>query len=47
MLDRKRVEAGLPTLQAAGRAPLYIETAADAAHNLGVNDPLRISLIEV
>jgi uncharacterized protein (DUF362 family) len=47
MLDRKRVEMGLPTLEAAGRAPTYIDTAADAAHNLGVNDPKRIKLIEV
>jgi uncharacterized protein (DUF362 family) len=47
MLDRKRVEAGLPTLEAAGRAPRYIDTAADATHNLGVNDPKRIKLIEV
>jgi uncharacterized protein (DUF362 family) len=47
MLDRKRVEAGLPTLAAAGRTPQYIETAADATHKLGVNDPKRIRLIEV
>lgn len=47
MLDRKRVEAGLPTLEAAGRAPHYIATAADAAHKLGVNDPQRIHLLEV
>ncbi|HEV2484161.1 MAG TPA: DUF362 domain-containing protein [Terracidiphilus sp.] len=47
MLDRKRVEAGLLTLEAAGRAPRYIETAADAAHKLGVNGPQRIRLIEV
>ncbi len=47
MLDRKRVEMGLPTLAAAGRAASYIETAADAAHKLGVSDPKRIKLIEV
>jgi uncharacterized protein (DUF362 family) len=47
ILDGKRVEVGLPTLEAAGRAPRYIETAADTAHNLGVNDPKRIKLIEV
>ena len=47
LLDRKRVEAGLPTLEAAGRAPRYIETAADTAHRLGVSDPQRIRLIEV
>jgi len=47
LLDRKRVEAGLPTLEAAGRAPRYIETAADTAHRLGVSDPQRLRLIEV
>jgi hypothetical protein len=47
MLDRKRVQAGLPTLAAAGRASRYIEVAADTQHNLGVNDPKRIQLLEV
>jgi uncharacterized protein (DUF362 family) len=47
ILNRKRVEMGLPTLEAAGRAPRYIETAADVKHKLGVNDPKRIKLIEV
>jgi len=47
MLDSKRVEAGLPKLEDAGRMPHYIETAADATHKLGVNDPQRIRLIEV
>jgi uncharacterized protein (DUF362 family) len=47
MLDRKRVEAGLPTLEAAGRTPRYIETAADATHKLGVNDPRLIRVMEV
>ena len=47
ILDRKRVEAGLPTLQAAGRQPDYIATAADAAHRLGANNPQHIHLLEV
>jgi uncharacterized protein (DUF362 family) len=47
MIDRKRVETGLPTLEAAGRPPRYIATAADATHNLGTNDPQRIHLMEV
>jgi uncharacterized protein (DUF362 family) len=47
MIDRKRVEAGLPTLTVAGRPPRYIATAADATHNLGTNDPQRIHLMEV
>ena len=47
MIDRKRVEAGMPTLEAAGRLPRYIATAADATHNLGTNDPRRIHLMEI
>jgi uncharacterized protein (DUF362 family) len=47
MLDRKRIDAGLPTLEAAGRGPKYIATAADAAHRLGTNDPQHIDLVEV
>jgi uncharacterized protein (DUF362 family) len=47
MLDRKRVDAGMTTLAAAGREPRYIATAADASHKLGVNDPQRIQLLEI
>ncbi len=47
IIDRKRVESGLKTLEADGRLPKYIETAADAQHRLGTNDPKRISLVEV
>jgi uncharacterized protein (DUF362 family) len=47
MLARKRAEVGMPTLEAAGRAPLYIATAADAKHKLGTDDPKRIHLLEV
>ncbi len=47
LIERKRAEVGMPTLEAAGRPPRYIATAADAAHNLGVNDPQRIHLMEV
>ena len=47
IIERKRAEAGLPTLEAAGRPPRYIATAADAAHKLGVNDPQHIHLMEV
>lgn len=47
MIERKRAEAGVPTLAAAGREPQYIATAADAAHRLGTNDPQRIRLVEV
>jgi uncharacterized protein (DUF362 family) len=47
MIERKRAEVGIKTLEAAGRPPRYIATAADAAHHLGVNDPRRIHLMEI
>ena len=47
MIERKRAEAGVPTLEAAGRKPRYIATAANATHQLGVDDPARIQLMEV
>jgi uncharacterized protein (DUF362 family) len=47
MIERKRAEAGVPTLEAAGRLPRYIATAADADHHLGTNDPQRMHLMEV
>lgn len=47
LLERKRAEAGLPTLEADGRPPRYIATAADAAHRLGTNDPKRIHVVEI
>jgi uncharacterized protein (DUF362 family) len=47
ILDKKRVEMGLKSLEVSGRPPRYIATAADSNHGLGVNDPQRIRLIEV
>lgn len=47
ILESKRAEVGLSTLEAAGRAPRYIATAADANHKLGVNDPRHINLKEI
>lgn len=47
IMDRKRTEMGLKTLEAAGRPPRYIATAADSAHALGVNDLQRIKVFEV
>ena len=47
ILEKKRAEVGLKTLEAAGRPPRYIATAAGATHGLGINDPQRIKLIEV
>ncbi|HSZ16298.1 MAG TPA: DUF362 domain-containing protein [Terracidiphilus sp.] len=47
ILERKRAEMGMPTLEAAGRPPRYIATAADEIHRLGTNDPKRIGLVEI
>jgi uncharacterized protein (DUF362 family) len=47
IIERKRAEKGLKTLEADGRAPHYIATAADAKHRLGTDDPSRITVAEV
>lgn len=47
ILDKKRTDMGLKTLEAAGRPPRYIATAADTAHAVGVNNPERIRTIEI
>lgn len=47
LIEKKRAEVGLKSLEAAGRPPRYIATAADAAHTLGTNDPKRIKVVEV
>lgn len=47
LIEQKRAEKGLKTLDAEGRAPHYIATAADAEHRLGVHDVQRITLTEV
>jgi uncharacterized protein (DUF362 family) len=47
MIERKRAEMGLKTLEAEKRAPHYIATAADGEHRLGYCDPSRIAIVEV
>jgi uncharacterized protein (DUF362 family) len=47
IIERKRAEKGLKSLQAAGRAPNYIATAADPRHRLGTNNPEQIERVEV
>jgi uncharacterized protein (DUF362 family) len=47
IVERKRAEMGLKTLEAEERAPRYIATAADAQHGLGTNDPRRITTVEI
>ncbi len=46
IIERKRAEKGLKTLEAEERAPRYIATAADQEHRLGTNDPKRITTVE-
>jgi len=46
MVERKRVEKGLSTLDQKGTPMTYLATAADAQHKLGTNDLARIALIE-
>ncbi|MGA2205318.1 MAG: DUF362 domain-containing protein [Terracidiphilus sp.] len=46
MIERKRAEMGLKTLEADKRAPRYIATAADSEHRLGHCDPSRIAVVE-
>ncbi len=47
IIERKRAEMGLKTLEAEQRAPRYIATAADSEHRLGHCDPSRIAVVEV
>ena len=46
IVERKRAEQGLSTLEQKGTPLTYLATAADAQHKLGTNDPARIALIE-
>lgn len=47
IIEQKRAENGMKSLQAAERAPHYIATAADAGHRLGTNDPNQIERVEI
>ena len=47
IIERKRAEKGMKSLQALRRAPRYIATAADPQHRLGTNDPRQIEQVEV
>jgi len=46
IIEHKRREMGLKTLEAEQRAPLYIATAADSDHRLGHCDPNCIAVVE-
>jgi len=47
IIETKRAEKGLKSLQAAQRTPNYIATAADTRHRLGTNNPEQIERVEV
>ena len=47
IIERKRTEKGMKSLQALDRAPSYIATAADSQHRLGTNEPSRIEQVEI
>ncbi|MBN1480941.1 DUF362 domain-containing protein [candidate division KSB1 bacterium] len=47
IIEQKRAENGLPSLEKAGRKPSYIATAADATHRLGTNDRKHIEVVRV
>jgi uncharacterized protein (DUF362 family) len=47
IIEEKRKAGGLPTLKEEGRAPKYLNTAADSKHKLGENRYDKIQIIEV
>jgi uncharacterized protein (DUF362 family) len=47
IIEKKRAEMGMKSLQELKREPTYIATAADAKHRLGTNDPNRIEVVTV
>jgi uncharacterized protein (DUF362 family) len=47
LIEEERSRRGMKSLEAAGRKPQYIATAADARHRLGTDDPARIEKVEV
>jgi len=47
IIEKKRAEVGMKSLQEMKREPAYIATAADPQHSLGTNDPKNIKVVEV
>jgi uncharacterized protein (DUF362 family) len=47
LIEAERSRRGMKSLEALGRKPSYIATAADARHRLGTNDPSLIERMEV
>ncbi len=47
IIEKKRAETGMKSLEDLKREPTYIATAADSKHRLGTNDPNWIEVVEV
>jgi uncharacterized protein (DUF362 family) len=47
IIERKRLEEGLKTLEAEQRTPRWILTAGDRDHRLGDSDPCHIETVEI
>ena len=47
IIEQKRAEKGMKSLEEMKRGPSYIATAADSSHQLGTNDPRRIECVEI
>ncbi len=47
IIEDMRKEKGLPTLEEDDRKPVYIKTAADSDHKLGINDLSKIDIINI
>ncbi|MBN1466348.1 DUF362 domain-containing protein [candidate division KSB1 bacterium] len=47
IIEQKRAENGIDSLEKAGRKPSYIARAADAEHQLGTDDLGRIEIVRV
>ncbi len=47
IIEEKRAENGIESLEADGRKPTYIATAADKDHQCGTNDREKITMVKV
>ena len=47
IIEQKRAEMSMKSLKEVGREPVYINTAADSNHRLGMNDPKKIEVIKI
>ncbi len=47
IIEKKRAKKGFPSLKDAGREPIYIKTAGDKEHQLGIADLNKIDTLEI